>query len=77
MLFVVFAMVVVACGDTSDDTADDVVEESSDTTEAADGLNPEIQKNWEQGINWLKSEGASVIEIVYPIQVLLCQLIIS
>ena len=35
MLFVVFAMVVVACGDTSDDTADDVVEESSDTTEAA------------------------------------------
>ena len=35
MLFVVFAMVVVACGDTSDDTADDVVEESSDTTEPA------------------------------------------
>ena len=34
MLFVVFAMVVVACGDTSDDAADDVVEESSDTTAA-------------------------------------------
>ena len=31
-----------------------------------DGLNPEIQKNWEQGINWLKSEGASVIEISLP-----------
>ena len=26
MLFVVFAMVVVACGDTSDDGADDVIE---------------------------------------------------
>ena len=35
MLFVVFAMVVVACGDASDDSADDSSEESSDTTEAA------------------------------------------
>ena len=31
-----------------------------------DGLNSEIQKNWDQGINWLKSEGASVIEINLP-----------
>ena len=31
-----------------------------------DGLNSEIQKNWDQGINWLESEGASVIEISLP-----------
>jgi aspartyl-tRNA(Asn)/glutamyl-tRNA(Gln) amidotransferase subunit A len=31
-----------------------------------DGLNSEIQKNWDQGIDWLRSEGASVIEISLP-----------
>lgn len=31
-----------------------------------DGLNSEIQKNWEKGIDWLKSDGAEVIEISLP-----------
>ncbi|MDC3091375.1 Asp-tRNA(Asn)/Glu-tRNA(Gln) amidotransferase subunit GatA [Rickettsiales bacterium] len=31
-----------------------------------DGLNSEIQKNWEQGIDWLKSDGAEVVEISLP-----------
>ena len=31
-----------------------------------EGLNAEIEKNWEMGIEWLKSEGASVIDISLP-----------
>ena len=31
-----------------------------------DGLNIEIEKNWEIGIEWLKSEGASVVDISLP-----------
>ena len=31
-----------------------------------DGLNPEIKRIWDQGINWFKSEGAEIINISLP-----------
>lgn len=31
-----------------------------------EGLNPEIQKSWEQGIEWLKKAGAEIIEVALP-----------
>ena len=31
-----------------------------------DGLNPEIKKVWDNGINWLKSAGAEIVDISLP-----------